>query len=89
MDLLWKSRKDNPQSNKTRSISRSQNVVKRLSKDPELLAQYDNIILEQLKEAIVEIAPNTTQGVELYSLHYPVVRRSRDHKSSHRLQGIS
>lgn len=37
MDLLWKSRKDNPQSNKTRSISRSQNVVKRLSKDPELI----------------------------------------------------
>ena len=57
--LLWKSGKDNLESNKMESIGCLQNLVKRLNKDLELFAQYDNIIQEQLKEDIIEIAPNT------------------------------
>ena len=76
--LLWKSGKDSLLSNKTGSIGRLQNLVKRLKKDPELFAKYDNIIQEQLNEGIVEIAPTTTQGTEFYRPHHPVVRKEAE-----------
>ena len=76
--LLWKSGKDNLESSKMESIVRLQNLVKRLNKDLELFAQYDNIIQEQLKEDIIEIAPNTLQGTELNLPHHPVVRQEAE-----------
>ena len=76
--LLWKSGKDSLLSNKTGSIGRLQKLVKRLKKDPELFAKYDNIIQEQLNEGIVEIAPTTTKGTEFYLPHHPVVRKEAE-----------
>ena len=49
-----------------------------MSKDPELFAQYDNIIQEQLKEDIVEIAPNTAQGTEFSLSHHSVMRQEAE-----------
>ena len=56
-------------------MERLQNLVKRLMKDPELFAQYDNIIQGQLKKSIVEIAATRTQCTEFYLPHHPVVRQ--------------
>ena len=55
-------------------MERLQNLVKRLMKDPELFARYDNIIQGQLQKSIVEIAATRTQCTEIYLPHHPVVK---------------
>ena len=52
-------------------------VEKKLSQDPKLREEYEKIVLEQLEERIVEVAPETPTGDRnFYMPHKPVVRES-------------
>ena len=56
--LLWKQgQKYQPGNNKAGSIARLNNLIKKLQKDENLLSKYDEIIEDQVKEGIVEVAP--------------------------------
>ena len=52
---------------------RFQNLLERLEKHPELFATYHQIIQDQLKEGIVETAPQISNKPEHYIQHKPVV----------------
>ena len=53
---------------------RFQHLLKRLEKHPQLFATYHQIIQDQLKEGIVETAPQTSNKPEHYVQQKPVVR---------------
>ena len=68
--LLWKENHDPLPSNYDLSFKRMKGQIKRLSKDPELLADYDTIIKAQEKTSIIEkVSPNESISTET-RIHY-------------------
>ena len=73
--LLWKQeQKHRPGNNKAGSIARLNNLIKKLQKDEKLFNKHDEIIQDQIKEGIVEIALQEAKGYEFYLPHRPVIR---------------
>eukprot|EP00794_Sanderia_malayensis_P013528 gene13528-biopygen10795 len=74
--LPWKAKHQPLPTNETVAKSRFNSLVRRLEKEPNLLETYNNIIEQQLKEGIVEKAPEIAEGPLHYIPHKPVVRES-------------
>ena len=77
--LPWKENHDPLPSNYDLSFKRMKGQIKRLSKDPALLAEYDSIIKAQEKTGIIEkVSPNESISTESkihYVPHQAVVRK--------------
>ena len=71
--LTWKGGHPELPSNEQGSKRRLQSLLLRLKRDG-LVSTYDAIIADQLKEGIIERAPEVPQGREFYIPHKPVVR---------------
>ena len=53
--------------------------VKKLERDPNSLQQYHNIIQQQVKEGIMEPAPEgPTDNLVFYLPHHPIIRESAE-----------
>jgi len=66
-----------PSTNEQPSRRRLFRVEKKLSQDPKLREEYEEIVRDQLEEGIVEVAPETPTGYRtFYMPHKPVVRES-------------
>ena len=77
--LLWKQeQKYQPGNNKVGSMARLNNLIKKLQKDEKLFNRYDEIIQDQVKEGIVEIAPEEAKGYEFYLPHHLVIRKNAE-----------
>lgn len=76
--LLWKIGHPALDNNKSGSISRLKNLVRKLKKEPDKLDAYDNIIKEQLSEGIIEKAVEKPDGKEFYIPHKPVIRENAE-----------
>ena len=74
----WKANHPELPNNKEGSLGRSNSLVKRLQKDPDLFEKYDEIIKDQLAKGIAEKAPSEANGKEFYIPHKPVVRESAE-----------
>ena len=74
--LPWKATHPALPTNDTVAKSRFNSLMRHLEKQPELLQAYHTIIQDQLKEGIVEVAPEKPQGPEHYIPHKPVVREN-------------
>ena len=72
--LLWKHGHDPLPNNKHGSLRRLEGLVKKLQKEPNLLAQYDEVIQDQLAKGIVEKVTSDPVGREFYIPHKPVIR---------------
>ena len=72
--LLWKHGHDILPNNKPGSLRRMENLVKKLQREPGLLAQHDEVIQDQLTEGIVEKVTSDPVGREVYIPHKPVIR---------------
>ena len=76
--LLWKHGHDPLPNNKHGSLRRLEGLVKKLQKEPNLLAQYDEVIQDQLAKGIVEKVTSDPVGREFYIPHKPVIRESAE-----------
>ena len=63
--LLWKAGHPEVKDNRSGSLGRLSNLLKRLKRKPELFEEYDMKIKEQIREGIVELAPEEPTGVVL------------------------
>lgn len=72
--LPWKEKVCNLPSNEINALERTKNVFRRLSRDPDMLNKYDNIIKEQEKcEFIEKVKQEDTPNVQVYYIpHHPV-----------------
>ena len=52
--LPWRKGHDTLPSNYVQSLGRMQNQLRKLRKDPDVLAEYDAIIKDQLKTGVIE-----------------------------------
>ena len=75
--LTWKGGHPELPSNEQGSKRRLQSLLLRLKRDG-LVSTYDAIIADQLKEGIIERAPEVPQGREFYIPHKPVVREGAE-----------
>ena len=75
--LPWKG--DHPElpTNKTGSVRRLQQLVKKLERDNNYTA-YNNVIQEQIEQGIVEVAPEVAVGNEFYLPHKAVIRQQAE-----------
>ena len=76
--FLWKHGHEPLQSNEHGSLRRLENLTKKLQREPDLLAQYDQIIRDQLETGIVERVTSEPVGREFYIPHKPVIRESAE-----------
>ncbi|XP_028408199.1 uncharacterized protein LOC114530777 [Dendronephthya gigantea] len=76
-DLPWKGNHPPLPSNKTGSLKRLDNLVKKLEKQ-DILEKYDKIIMEQAQEGIVEVAEPEAVGKEFYLPHKAVIKESAE-----------
>lgn len=60
--------------NKQRSLRRLENLGKKLQRELNLLAQYDDLIQDQLVTGIVERVTSEPVGKEFYIPYKPVIR---------------
>jgi hypothetical protein len=63
--------------NKTGSIRRFQQLVKKLERDSNYTA-YDNVIQEQIEQGVVEVSPAVVVGNEFYLPHKAVIRQQAE-----------
>lgn len=72
--LPWKEKVCNLPSNEIIALERTKNVFRRLSRDPDMLNKYDNIIKEQEKCGFIEkVEQEDTPNVQIYYIpHHPV-----------------
>ena len=80
VSLPWKEHHPLLPDNYEVAVSRLNSVLKRLKKDPELLAEYNRIIEEQSSKGIIsEVDPNAeiTVGRLHYLPHHPVIRKDK------------
>ena len=59
--------------------SRFNALMKKLKNQPDFLEAYHEIIVNQLKEVIIEKAPEKPTGIEHYISHKGVMRESQQH----------
>eukprot|EP00794_Sanderia_malayensis_P008645 gene8645-biopygen6924 len=76
--LPWKPGHPNLPTNKKLALGRLNSLLRRLDKNPELFKAYDEIINNQLKEGIIEVAEEKVQGKEHYIPHKPVIREKAE-----------
>ena len=55
-----------------------ENLTKKLQREPDLLAQYDQIIQDKMETVIVERVTSEPVGREFYIPHKPVIRESAE-----------
>ena len=87
--LLWKHSHDLLPNNECGSLRRLESLIKKLQKEPNLLAQYDEVIQDQLAKGIVEKVSSDPVGREFYIPHRPVIRVSRIHQAENRVRCVS
>ena len=87
--LLWKHGHDLLPNNECGSLRRLESLIKKLQKEPNLLAQYDKVIQDQLAKGIVEKVSSDPVGREFYIPHRPVIRVSRIHQAENRVRCVS
>ena len=73
--LLWKPRHPALHSNKNGSLSRLNNLIRNLQKQPKEFEPYDQIIQSQLSEGVISKALEEVKGTKFYLPHKPVVRQ--------------
>lgn len=76
----WKPNHDRLGDNYTIAAKRTENLLRKLRANPELLKQYDNIIQEQLQSGIIEEATDITGTPVYYLPHHGVTRESETTK---------
>ena len=76
--MLWKHGHEPLPSNKQGSLRRLGNLGKKLQRDPNLLARYDDVIQDRLATGIVERVTSEPVGREFYIPHKPVIRESAE-----------
>ena len=76
--LLWKHGHEPLPNNKQGSLRRLGNLGKKLQREPNLLARYDDVIQDQLATGIVERVTSEPVGREFYIPHKPVIRESAE-----------
>ena len=72
-NLLWIT-DTAPDTNKAGSLGRLNNLVKKLEKDQDLFQKYDDVVLSQLKEGILERVTSEPVRKEFYLPHRAVIR---------------
>ena len=75
-DLPWKGNHPDPPSNKQGSLNRLRSLLRK-SKRTSNTEKYNEIIQEQMRDGVVENAPDHTKGKEFY-LHKPVIRENSE-----------
>ena len=75
---MWKHGPEPLQSNEHGSLRRLENLTKKLQRESDFLAQYDQIIQDQLETVIVERVTSEPVGREFYIPHKPVIRESAE-----------
>ena len=75
--LPWKGNHPPLPSNREGSLRRLNSLLRKLRKS-DTLAEYDAVIREQLKEGVVERAPEEVTGKEFYLPHRAVVRENAE-----------
>ena len=75
--LPWKGNHSPLPSNKTGSLRRLDNLVRKLEKQ-DIIERYDKIIKEHIDAGIVENADKEAQGKEFYLPHKAVIRESAE-----------
>ena len=75
--LPWKGNHPPLPSNKTGSLKRLDNLVRKLEKQ-DIIEQYDKIIKDQIDEGIVEKAERDAEHKEFYLPHKAVIRESAE-----------
>ncbi|XP_046854266.1 uncharacterized protein LOC124447403 [Xenia sp. Carnegie-2017] len=74
--LPWKQGHEHLPSNYSNSLARMKGQIKRLSNEPSLLKEYDNIIKEQLETGVIERVDESEPGVNVHYLpHQAVIRK--------------
>ena len=63
--------------NECGSLQRLESLIKKLQKEPNLPAQYDKVIQDQLATGIVEVSSDPV-GREFYIPHKPVIREAAE-----------
>ena len=76
--LLWKHGHDLLPNNECGSLRRLESLIKKLQKEPNLLAQYDEVIQDQLAKEILEKVSSDPVGGEFYIPHKPVIREAAE-----------
>ena len=76
--LFWKPEAGELPSNERGSRARLTKLVQRLSKKPDLLRQYHEIIKEQERQGIIEKAPEESNERKFYIPHKPVIKKSAE-----------
>ena len=76
--LFWKPEAGELPSNERGSRARLTKLVQRLSKKPDLLRQYHEIIKEQERQGIIEKAPEESNERKFYIPHKPVIKESAE-----------
>ena len=75
--LPWKGNHPELPSNKRGSLQRLQSLLRKLNRTS-YTERYNEIIQEQLREGVVENAPNQPKGREFYVPHKPVIRENAE-----------
>lgn len=78
MKLPWKEGEYEIPNNKELAEQRLSSLMKRLDKQPDVLAEYDRIMKEQLGSNIIEPVDEKEQKEVHYLPHHPVVRESAE-----------
>ena len=76
VSLPWKPGHPELPSNRNVAEARFNSLMRKLDKQPGMLETYDEIIRNQIKEGIVELAPAEIKGPVHYIPHKPVVREN-------------
>ena len=75
--LPWKANHPDPPSNKQGSLNRLRSLLRKLKRTSNI-EKYNEIIQEQIRDGVVENAPDETKGKEFYIPHKPVIRENAE-----------
>ena len=77
--LPWKLRHPPLLTNEIPSKARLEGLIKNLERKPEIMLQYHNIIADQMKQGIIEQAPEPPTGEKKFYLpHKPAINHGRN-----------
>ena len=77
--LPWKEGHQPLPDNKTVSLGRLNNLLRKMNQTPDILKQYHGIIQQQLEEGILEHAPDEPTGKQtFYMPHRPVIKEQAE-----------
>lgn len=73
----WREYHESLQTNHELSLKRLRGLLSRMRQEPEVLAEYDKILREQITKRIVERVESGDVGEVHYSPHHAVIRRDK------------